>query len=349
MLPEIVDDHVGQGQDDLGSLVRAEGRNLSSASVSTAVGSTVSMAVRIALVTHALSIAPLGGRRFVATSCDPTTAALARSLSRCPLEERLLPTRRLRPATVAFERRANDLAGALGACVVRGSSLYNQAGLDAPEPRVGGGGRAVIEQVNLYIPPEIQARIDTKELFRIGSVVRNVATGQVFKHLDEVTGPAKNQAERAVASLRGRLRNPWVIVGVTAAGVVVVGGAALIAARKRKRAILDCLKNFNASLRVYLETARQGQLDVGVVFQLISDLDAVQAISVDGVIAVDLSFEQWKTLISLVGDYTRKLAEANSIDLDNVLGDTADSENDSVVDLRRYLEAQRKIFARRAA
>ncbi|MEV4706713.1 hypothetical protein [Actinoplanes sp. NPDC049316] len=207
----------------------------------------------------------------------------------------------------------------------------------------------MIEQVNLYIPPEIQARIDTKELFRIGSVVRDVATGQVFKHLDEVTGPAKNQAERAVASLGGRLRNPWVIVGVTAAGVVVVGGAALIAARKRKRAIPDCLKNFNASLRAYLEAARQGHLDVGVVSQLISDRDAVQAYSVDGVITVDLPIEQWEALINLVGDYTQTLAEANSIEPDEVLGDAADSENDSVVDLRRYLEAQRKIFAMRAA
>jgi hypothetical protein len=207
----------------------------------------------------------------------------------------------------------------------------------------------VIDQVYLYIPPEIQARIATGELFRIGSVVRDAATGQVFKHLDEVAGPVKNQAKRAVASLRSGLRNPWAIVGVTAAGVAVVGGAALIAARKRKRAIPDCLKNFNASLRAYLEAAREGQLDVGVVSQLISDLDAVQAYSVDGVITVDLSVEPWKTLINLVGDYTRKLAEANSIEPDEVLGDAADSENDSVVDLRRYLEAQRKIFARRAA
>ncbi|MGR6320713.1 hypothetical protein Q2K19_22235 [Micromonospora soli] len=207
----------------------------------------------------------------------------------------------------------------------------------------------VIEQVYLYIPPEIQARIATRELFRIGSVVRDAATGQVFKHLDEVAGPVKNQAERAAATLRGRLRNPWVIVGVTAAGVAVVGGAALVAARKRKRAIPDCLKNFNASLRAYLEAAREGRLEVGVVNQLISDLDAVQAYSVDGVITVDLSVEQWKTLVNLVGDYTRKLAEANSIAPDEVLGDATDSENDSVVDLRRYLEAQRKIFARRAA
>lgn len=207
----------------------------------------------------------------------------------------------------------------------------------------------MIEQVHLHIPPEIQARIATRELFRIGSVVRDAATGQVVKHLDEVADPVKKQAERAVASLRGGLRNPWVIVGVTAAGVAVVGGAALVAARKRKRAIPDCLKNFNASLRAYLEAAREGRLDVGVVSQLVSDLDAVQAYSVDGVITVDLSIEQWKTLANLVGEYTRELAEANSIEPDEVLRDAADSENDSVVDLRRYLEAQRKIFARRAA
>jgi hypothetical protein len=212
----------------------------------------------------------------------------------------------------------------------------------------------VIKQINLYIPPEIAARIDTGELLRNGSVVRDAVTKQFVKHLDEAARPAESPAtvERPVASLRSGLRNPWVAVGVTVAGVAVVAGAALIAARKRKRAESadpECLRNFNASLRTYLEAAREGRLDVGVISQLISDLDAVQTYSVDGVITVDLSVEQWKTLVDRIGDYTTQLAEANAVEPDEVLGDAPGSENAAVVDLRRYLKAQRRIFTRRPA
>jgi UPF0288 family protein (methanogenesis marker protein 3) len=97
-------------------------------------------------------------------------------------------------------------------------------------------------------------------------------------------------------------------------------------------------------LRAYLEAVRKGRLDAGIVGQLISDLDAVKAHSNSDSITVDFSPEQSETLVNLVVDYTRKLAEANSVELNELQEQTPDSENDAVVYLRRHLEVQRQIF-----
>ena len=207
----------------------------------------------------------------------------------------------------------------------------------------------VIEKVFLHIPPDIQAGIDSGQLIRVGSLVKDVATGRVVRHLDEVAGPAKKQVERAVKGLRVGLGKPWVVVAVTVAGMAVAGGATVVAVKRRKRAQkVKAWENFNASLRAYLEAGNEGRLDVGMVTKLISDLDAVRAHSGDVVITVGLSLEQWRRLLSAIGEYTRELAEASSLEPDDVLAQ-AGSETDTVVDLRRYLEAQRKIFSERAA
>ena len=44
---------------------------------------------------------------------------------------------------------------------------------------------STIVQPNLIIPSDIQARIDAGELYRIGGVVRDIATKQIAALLDE--------------------------------------------------------------------------------------------------------------------------------------------------------------------
>jgi hypothetical protein len=52
------------------------------------------------------------------------------------------------------------------------------------------------------------------------------------------------------------------------------------------------------------------------------------------------------TLVELVMEYTSKLAEANSVELEDL--DTPSAGEATVVDFRRHLEAQRRIFRRAA-
>lgn len=208
----------------------------------------------------------------------------------------------------------------------------------------------MIIQPNLYIPPEIEAGLINGDLFRNGGVIRDHSTGSIVRHLEEVPGPVNSQ--EAVGRVAVNLKRPGVIITVAALSVVALGATALIAARRQKQTdkpeVPECVENYNASLRAYLEAVREGSLDADIISQLIFDLDAVKAYSVNGSIAIYFSTKQPGTLVNLVVDYTRKLAEANSVELNELQGQAPTSGSDVVVDLRRYLEVQRKIFTRAA-
>jgi hypothetical protein len=45
-----------------------------------------------------------------------------------------------------------------------------------------------------------------------------------------------------------------------------------------------------------------------------------------------------------VADYTRNLAKANQLELSDLQQHAPDSESGTIIDLRRYLEIQRRIF-----
>ena len=168
-------------------------------------------------------------------------------------------------------------------------------------------------QVNLDIPPEIDAGLVSGDLIRIGGVVRD-RTGNIVKHLKEVPSPATSR--EAVGRVAVNLKRPWAFITATALSAAAVGAAALIAARKRNQTgepkMPECVEKYNASLRAYLEAVREGSLDAGIISQLISDLDAVEAYSGNDSIIVDFSTGQSETLANLVVDYTRKLGTARA-------------------------------------
>jgi hypothetical protein len=197
-----------------------------------------------------------------------------------------------------------------------------------------------IQPVNFYIPPEIQAGLNSGDLTRYGGVVRN-SMGHIVEHLVEV--PVTVGSQEAVKRIAASLKNRWVIIGL---GTVAVGGGIALRAVTKRKQTRKCVESYNASLGAYLEAVRDGDLDAGIISRLISDLDAVQTYSVNGSVTVDFSTAQAETLVNLVVDFTRELAEANSVELNELedLGPTA--ENDVVVDLCRHLEAQRQIFTK---
>ncbi|MFI6098149.1 hypothetical protein ACIA8G_21525 [Lentzea sp. NPDC051213] len=199
----------------------------------------------------------------------------------------------------------------------------------------------MIVQPTFFIPPEIEAGLLTGDLIRCGGVVRNTA-GRLVTHLKEISAPKPN--EDAVEAAAWMLKKPVVIAGLVTLAVVGTATAAVAIVRKRKRALPECVKNYNDSLRAYLEAVRNQSLDAEIIDRLIADLGAVKAYSENGNITVDFSTEQSETLVQVVIDYTRQLAQANSIDLDESPESTPTSTDAPVVDLRRYLEVQRRIF-----
>ncbi|WP_284741741.1 hypothetical protein [Amycolatopsis sp. RTGN1] len=182
----------------------------------------------------------------------------------------------------------------------------------------------MITEVDFDIPQEIAERLAAGELIRWGGVVRNPA-GRLVAHLKEISASKPN--EDVVEAAAWMLKKPVVIAGLATLTVVGTATAAVAIVRKRKRVQPECVKNYNDSLRAYIEAVRNQSLDAEIIDRLIADLGAVKAYSENGNITVDFSVEQ-----------------SDSIDLDEFPESTPTSTDAPVVDLRRYLEVQRKLF-----
>jgi hypothetical protein len=199
---------------------------------------------------------------------------------------------------------------------------------------------APIHPVNFFIPPDIQLGLDAGTLVRYGGVVRN-DLGQIVTHLKEVDLPGKEPAgaQRAAALLKDRRVVIVIVLGTAIGGTIAfLAVKDRVQARKNRVQARKCIKDLNASLVAYFEAARDGSLDEGTISRLITDLDAAEEYSNNGLVAVA------SALADLVIDYTSKLAEANSVDLDELQEEGQAAEKGAVVDLRRHLEVQRKIF-----
>lgn len=214
----------------------------------------------------------------------------------------------------------------------------------------------MITQQIFIIPPEIEAGLISGDLVQWGGIVRNLS-GQIVKHLKEVMPEAAGQSKAARAGfsrvswsgLAGSIKEPWVIIPAAVAATVAGGAAVYVAARKYHKAgkveMPTVVASYNASLRTYLEAVRDGRLTEAIIETLASDLDAVIAYGDEGgTISLDFSAEHAKTLAGIVVDSTQQLVEANDLDLDELQDQVPTNEGHNVVDLRRYLEIQKRIF-----
>lgn len=191
-----------------------------------------------------------------------------------------------------------------------------------------------IQPVAFFIPPDIQLGLDAGKLVRYGGIVRN-QLGHIVTHLKEVPVPSKDpaMAQRVVSLLKDRRVVTVIVLGTATGGV-----AAALAIRTQVQA-RKCARTLNDSLVAYLKAARDGTLDEATVSRLITDLDAAESFSTNGQVAVA------SELVALVMDYTGKLAEANSVDVGELQEATPAPDDATVIDLRRHLEVQRRIFA----
>ncbi len=202
----------------------------------------------------------------------------------------------------------------------------------------------MLSQMTFYIPPDIEAGLFRGDLIQYGGVIRN-QSGELVKHLKEVQLPAADK--KAVAQVVAMLKSPGVLIPTLVAGAAVVAGTAYAAARRRKPAVVpECVARYNTSLGAYLEAVKEGRLDAGIIDHLISDLDAVMAYSDENgnIISLDFSTKQAATLIRIVVDSTKQLAETNSTDLSELYEEAPAPDGGTVLDLSPRLEVQKKIF-----
>ena len=112
----------------------------------------------------------------------------------------------------------------------------------------------MIVQIDFDIPSEIAAGLGTGDLTLFGGVVRNNA-GHIVAHLKAISASNANQGAVGAATWMLK-KKPVVIAGLATLAVVGMVAVAVPIVRKRRRAMPDCVKDCNDSLRAYLEGIR---------------------------------------------------------------------------------------------
>ncbi|WP_447947960.1 hypothetical protein [Microbacterium maritypicum] len=202
-------------------------------------------------------------------------------------------------------------------------------------------------QPRLELPQEILDGLASGAYKLFGSVVRDAAKGFIVKHLPDAPTEATTEAARKAVVQVPALKNPWVI-GATLAGTVVAIATVAYLANKQKQTAEEpeeapvFITRYREALRAYLAAAREGQLNDAVIARLVEALDTLRAETAEGAIAIESS-EESEQVVSLIIAHTRALAQANGMNLDDLLEPVA--EGDRVDELRQHLEVQRRIFA----
>lgn len=204
-------------------------------------------------------------------------------------------------------------------------------------------------QPRLDLPQEILEGLARGDYKLWGGVVRDAAKGFIVKHLPNAPTEATTEvAKKAVSNAPAMLKNPWVI-GATLAGAVVAIATIAYVANKQKHAAEEpgeepvFITQYREALRTYLAAARDGQLDDTIIGRLIEALDTLRDKTADGAVAIERT-EESEQVVSLIIAHTRALAQANGVNLDEVLKPFADG--DEMDELRQHLEAQHRIFAK---
>lgn len=194
--------------------------------------------------------------------------------------------------------------------------------------------------VKLDIPEELVSDYLNGSLEIAKAVVRNTGNGRIKKHIDLIKDT--DVADEA----RKALKNKNVLIGLgIAAATIVVGGVITIAVKKNrvksKVELPDCVLKFHNQFRSYLNEAKNGELNVKTIDNLLAALDEVEETQGTDV-TIDFSTDELKTLLTQIFEYTQKLAEAANTSAADLIGPTNDSLS-NIVNLRNYLLLQKKI------
>lgn len=208
-------------------------------------------------------------------------------------------------------------------------------------------------QITYDVPLDIAKGLATGELSMLGTAaVRN--SKHIAAHIREVSRTISDGDDGASAAAAKGFKNPKFVftgIGVVALAAAGCGVAAWAMSRKQQEAqptVPECVANYRASLAAYFEAIGSGSLDTDLITRLISDLDALKENAESGTISLELSVEESEKLVRLIADYTSKLADANSVELSGLGEADSESTGGVIVDMRRYLMAQREIFDRTA-
>ena len=187
-------------------------------------------------------------------------------------------------------------------------------------------------QVVLDIPPDIYVGIESGELVRVGSVVRNAATMVIVKHLKERSFSTREVVNSVAQRIWSSKEGKNAVVGLIGVALGVVVAAGEIVANKRSDQRHS--ETLNAALITYLNAVETGEVTVEQIDALSSAIEAARGKgSSDSVLIAE-------KVVSLVESYTVALAQANKTTWEPERGVNVVP----LVRLESSLSAQRRIF-----
>ncbi len=204
-----------------------------------------------------------------------------------------------------------------------------------------------IVQEAFDIPADIMTKLLTGEYRRIGGVVRYAIgpkKGQIVKHLDPVDLKLAEQARGFGAKILQMAKNnkKGIIIGTAITGAVTVGGFIYYKVKTHEPPVVT---TFRSALRTYIAEIRKGKLKLETINNLMSALDELKQHKDYEKFRIALSCEDLDAFVNRIYDYTIQLAKNNEMELTEKERTHTDN---SIVNLQKYLEIQRRIFGEAA-
>lgn len=203
-----------------------------------------------------------------------------------------------------------------------------------------------IVQDAFFIPDDIATGLATGLYRRIGSVVRYAVgpnKGQIVKHLQPVNIKTAEQAQGIGVTAFQFVKQHKKETVITLLGAAAVGTGIWIY-NKAKNYEPKVVAQFRASLRVYIDAIRKGNLDIGTINSLLENLEALKQHKDYEKIQIQMTTEDLEVLVNRICEYTRKLAQDNQVALTRDEMRACDKQGGVLVHLQTYLEAQKCIF-----
>lgn len=204
-----------------------------------------------------------------------------------------------------------------------------------------------IAQDAFFIPDDIATGLATGLYRRIGSVVRYAIgpnKGQIVKHLQPIDLKAAEQAQGLGAKAIQFVANHKKEVGIAAIGVAIVG-AGVWGYTAWKNHEPKVLTEFRATLKVYIEAIRTGDMSVEKIDALMVALEELKKHKNYDKISIQLTTEELEVLVGRIYNYTIKLAKDNNVELtDDELRTSRAKNTGTIINLQNYLKAQKRIF-----
>lgn len=197
------------------------------------------------------------------------------------------------------------------------------------------------------IPADIVTKLATGEYRRIGSVIRYAVgpnKGQIVKHLKPVDLERAEQVQGIGVKALQFVKQHKKGTIITATGAVAISIGVWVF-NKIKNKESKVVTEFRATLKVYIEAIRKGNMDLDKINDLTEALERLKKHKDYEKINIQLTTDELEVLVNRIYEYTVKLANDNQFELaQEELHISNEKNTDVIINLQTYLKAQKRIF-----